>query len=81
MESLFQTIYQRNLGEQIDTWKNRKPVSTLRSNLVVKRKVKILEDEKTEIELINMGCDIGQGYFYSKPLPSSEIFTFFHQNI
>ncbi len=28
---MFLTIYQRNLGEQIaDTWKNEKPVSTLR---------------------------------------------------
>ncbi|MCF7858022.1 MAG: bifunctional diguanylate cyclase/phosphodiesterase [Candidatus Cloacimonetes bacterium] len=39
-----------------------------------------IEDEKTCFELMNMGCDIGQGYLYSKPLPSSEIFTFFKTN-
>ncbi len=40
-----------------------------------------IEDEKTESKLIEMGCDIGQGYLYSKPLPDSEILTFSWKNV
>jgi diguanylate cyclase len=34
-----------------------------------------IEDEETEAELIKFGCDMGQGYLYSKPLSDKEILT------
>lgn len=35
-----------------------------------------IENEYIEKELLKIGCDIGQGYLYSKPIPGNEVFDF-----
>lgn len=52
----------------------------LSHNLGLKVIAEGIEDEKTELELINMGCDMGQGYLYSRPLSDSEILPWFQRH-
>lgn len=52
----------------------------LAHNLGLKVIAEGIEDEATEKLLIEMGCDMGQGFLYSKPLNEQEIFTWFEKN-
>lgn len=52
----------------------------LAHNLGLKIIAEGIEDEKTEKILIEMGCDMGQGYLYSKPLNDQEIFSWIENN-
>ncbi|MGO2135640.1 MAG: EAL domain-containing protein, partial [Marinobacter sp.] len=43
--------------------------------LVVSEGVEILE----QLELLNeLGCDLAQGYYFSKPIPAKELIEFQH---
>lgn len=39
-----------------------------------------IEDEATLQKLLSLGCDIGQGYYWAKPLPEKAIIEFLLQN-
>jgi len=52
----------------------------LAHNLGLKIIAEGIEDEKTEKILIEMGCDMGQGYLYSKPLNDQEIYSWIEKN-
>lgn len=52
----------------------------LAHNLGLKIIAEGIEDEKTEKILIEMGCDMGQGYLYSKPLNDQEIYSWIENN-
>jgi EAL domain-containing protein (putative c-di-GMP-specific phosphodiesterase class I) len=34
-----------------------------------------VEDERTRDRLASMGCDVGQGYLFSRPLPAQRLTT------
>jgi EAL domain-containing protein (putative c-di-GMP-specific phosphodiesterase class I) len=40
-----------------------------------------IETEKQKQELIKMGCDYLQGYYFSKPLPQNEIMDFIEKGV
>jgi EAL domain-containing protein (putative c-di-GMP-specific phosphodiesterase class I) len=40
-----------------------------------------IETEKQKQELIKMGCDYLQGYYFSKPLPQKEIMDFIEKGV
>ena len=40
-----------------------------------------IENEAALVKLIEMGCDIGQGYYWSKPLPNDEIELLLQENM
>lgn len=52
----------------------------LAHNLGLKIIAEGIEDEKTEKILIEMGCDMGQGYLYSKPLNDQDISSWIEKN-
>lgn len=52
----------------------------LAHNLGLKVIAEGVEDEATEKMLIEMGCDMAQGYLYSKPLNEGDIFTWLEKN-
>ena len=35
-----------------------------------------IEDEETLQKLLSLGCDIGQGYLWSKPLPENALIEY-----
>lgn len=39
-----------------------------------------IEDRETFTILHELGCDIGQGYYFSKPLPEHELHVWLHEN-
>ncbi|GEA06556.1 hypothetical protein KUL42_13170 [Alteromonas sp. KUL42] len=40
-----------------------------------------IENEATLVKLVEMGCDIGQGYYWSKPLPEDKIELLLQENL
>lgn len=52
----------------------------LAHNLGLKTIAEGIEDEDTEKMLIDMGCDMGQGFLYSKPLNDQDIFDWIEKN-
>lgn len=52
----------------------------LAHNLGLKIIAEGIEDTETEKMLIDMGCDMGQGYLYSKPLNDQEIYSWIENN-
>jgi diguanylate cyclase len=32
-----------------------------------------IEDEATGQALLNLGCDLGQGYFFARPMPADQL--------
>lgn len=52
----------------------------LAHNLGLKIIAEGIEDTETEKILIEMGCDMGQGYLYSKPLNDQEIYSWIEKN-
>lgn len=52
----------------------------LAHNLGLKIIAEGIEDTETEKMLIDMGCDMGQGYLYSKPLNDQDIFNWIEKN-
>ncbi len=50
-----------------------KSIITLADSLAIQVLAEGIESRKQEEVLINLGCDYAQGYFYSKPLPVSQI--------
>ena len=39
-----------------------------------------VETKKDEELIRSMGCDYGQGYYYSKPLPANDFYSFLFPN-
>jgi c-di-GMP phosphodiesterase len=38
-----------------------------------------IEDVESEKHLVDFGCTIGQGYYYSKPVPADEFPVFYNR--
>ena len=52
-----------------------KAIINMAASLGLKTIAEGIEDEQTLNKLIELGCDIGQGYYWSKPIPESKIST------
>ena len=39
-----------------------------------------VEDEHMANELVSLGCEYAQGYYYSKPLPINEFIEYMNSN-
>lgn len=50
-----------------------KAIVNMASSLGLRTVAEGIEDEATLNKLIDMGCDIGQGYYWSKPVPADEL--------
>jgi len=61
-------------------------VAIVRSAIDLARNMSLLvtaegiEDEPTYLALRELGCDLGQGYFFSKPLPGADFMPWLHQS-
>ncbi len=40
-----------------------------------------MEDRETSERLIELGCDVGQGYLYSRPLPAEQLVAWFDATV
>jgi EAL domain-containing protein (putative c-di-GMP-specific phosphodiesterase class I) len=62
-----------NMTENADDRKIVRSVIDLGHNFDLKVVAEGIESEQTLSELRGMGCDIGQGYYISRPLPMNEM--------
>ncbi|MEZ9549551.1 EAL domain-containing protein, partial [Vibrio crassostreae] len=54
-----------------------KSVVDLATNLGLSIVAEGVETEEQKSTLISLGCNIGQGFYYSKPLTNNEVSKFF----
>ena len=47
-------------------------IANLGRNLGLRVVAEGIEDEATRQALLDLGCDVGQGYYFSRPLPTAE---------
>jgi diguanylate cyclase len=59
-----------------------KAIINMAASMGMKTVAEGIEDEATLNKLISLGCNIGQGYYWSKPIPGDELSRFLknHQN-
>jgi diguanylate cyclase (GGDEF)-like protein len=55
-------------------------IINLASSLGLKTVAEGIEDEATLNKLVAMGCNIGQGFYWSKPIPGDELDTFIREH-
>ena len=55
-------------------------IISMAASLGLKTVAEGIEDQQTLNKLVSLGCDIGQGYYWSKPIPENELQTLLERN-
>lgn len=71
----------RDIEEQDDGYVLVKTIIQMANNLGLKTIAEGVETEKQCQLLKELGCDYGQGYLFSKPLPQDELFRFVRDEV